>query len=613
MFTRKLVTRRFPVFLNVLMVLSLLAGGLGLPSNTHALGLAIEVNTTADNTIKDGRCSLREAIINANRNYQFHGDCTAGFSDDGIFFSNALGTATITLNSVLPTVKDFNGLVIDGGGDITISGNDLHQVFQISATGVLTLDNLTVRNGNSAILGVGGGAWNIGVLTINKSSFLNNKSNSGAGVYNARTGNLTVLNSNFSGNHADVNGGGVFNEGGLVSIQNGSFTNNEASTHGGGIYTMVVSGFPANPLTISGTKFITNGSSFGGAIYSSAAFTITDAIFTNNSAWYGGGIYNDNGRPSTILGSSFTKNVADYGAGIYNIKGVELTITSSSFASNIGDGIHNEDGTILVMKSDFTSNRNGIFSHANQGPLDFAVLRVWDSTFSKNRASGIYNDFSGTNVFTSTFIGNGSSGIHNINKSVVTVDRSTFRGNVAENGGAIYNERSDLHLRNSTLTENKASYGGGLYNTSIVEVINTTFADNTAKGNNIFTIHPATQPFTEPTKLYLYNTILTNPTGADDCQDHNGMVDGNNNLIRSNSANACGLIDGLNSNMIGFDPDLGTLIGSPAYYPLNTGSLAIDAGDDAYCAMLSNQSQNGVIRPQGVHCDIGSYEMPFTK
>ena len=143
------------------------------------------------------------------------------------------------------------------------------------------------------------------------------------------------------------------------------------------------------------------------------------------------------------------------------------------------------------------------------------MLRVWDSTFTKNRMSGIYNDFAGTNVFTSTFTGNGSSGIRNINLSVVTVDRSTFRGNVAENGGAIYNERSDLHLRNSTLTQNKASYGGGLYNTSIVEVINTTFADNTAKGNNIFNIHPASQSSMEPTKLYLYNTILTNPNGVD--------------------------------------------------------------------------------------------------
>ena len=77
--------------------------------------------------------------------------------------------------------------------------------------------------------------------------------------------------------------------------------------------------------------------------------------------------------------------------------------------------------------------------------------------------------------------------------------------------------------------------------------------------------------------------------------------------------NSFNLIDGVDGNIIGFDPDLGLLTGFPSYYPLNIGSLAIDAGDDAKCAMLSNQSQNGVIRPQGAHCDIGSYEAPFEK
>jgi len=56
---------------------------------------------------------------------------------------------------------------------------------------------------------------------------------------------------------------------------------------------------------------------------------------------------------------------------------------------------------------------------------------------------------------------------------------------------------------------------------------------------------------------------------------------------------------------------LGSLTGSPAYFPLNAGSPAIDAGDDAICtaAPVSNTSQNGLTRPQGAHCDIGSFEL----
>jgi len=40
------------------------------------------------------------------------------------------------------------------------------------------------------------------------------------------------------------------------------------------------------------------------------------------------------------------------------------------------------------------------------------------------------------------------------------------------------------------------------------------------------------------------------------------------------------------------------------------GSPAINAGDDATCAAapVSGLDQRGIIRPQGVHCDIGAYE-----
>ena len=44
---------------------------------------------------------------------------------------------------------------------------------------------------------------------------------------------------------------------------------------------------------------------------------------------------------------------------------------------------------------------------------------------------------------------------------------------------------------------------------------------------------------------------------------------------------------------------------------LGTGSLAIDAGDDAVCGgeRVGGIDQRGVPRPQGPHCDIGAFEV----
>jgi len=103
------------------------------------------------------------------------------------------------------------------------------------------------------------------------------------------------------------------------------------------------------------------------------------------------------------------------------------------------------------------------------------------------------------------------------------------------------------------------------------------------------------------------NTILANSTTGGDCFDWGlGILIGGNNIIESTST--CTSIATITS-----DPNLGSLTGSPAYFPLNSGSPAINTGDNAICAAapVSNTSQNGITRPQGAHCDIGSYELIY--
>ncbi len=622
----------FPTLFNITIMLAMLVGSLALPIEARALGLAILVNTSADNTTSDGQCSLREAIVNANTNSANYSDCTQGASDDGIFFSDALGTTTITLGSALPPITDSAGLVINGGNDITVNGNNLHQVLRVHGAGSLTLDSLTVKNGRSAITNIGGGVYNAATLTIKNCTFLGNTATSGGAIFNG-LGTLTIMDSKFLANVATDSGGAVYNEGGTVTVQNGSFSENTAN-RGGGIAN---TGNPAGTITITGATFdnntssesggalhndasgsvnitnvnlIENASSLGGAMYNLGSLTIGNSNISSNGAWYAGGIYNENGT-LTLTESNFSKNVADFGGGIYNIKGT-LDITSGSFIQNIGDGIFNENGKVNVLgNATFSGNQgNGIYSHSDPGITNLALLRIWDGSFTKNTGSGIYNDASGSNIFTSTFASNGNSGVYNVNESAVSITKSTLYLNSAKYGGGIYNEEySILHVINSTIAENiAAAKGGGIYNDGEAYILSSTFSDNQAKYHGgVYNDMSGV--------LALYNTIVANSReSGDDCRNEpGGIVAGNNNLIEALSGDACGFLNGVDGNIIGLDPDLAMLTGSPAYYPLNSSSPAIDTGDDGQCAAASNESQNGIARPQGAHCDIGSYEIPSDK
>lgn len=224
---------------------------------------------------------------------------------------------------------------------------------------------------------------------------------------------------------------------------------------------------------------------------------------------------------------------------------------------------------------------------------------------------GIYNNGGTLSVTSSTFSANiaagGGGGIYN-NGGTLTVTSSTFSGNLdgGGGGGGILNSGT-LAVTSSTFSANTGAGGGGIHNSGTLTITNSTFSANTGLGGGgIRNTGTAT----------LKNTIIANSQSGGDCV---GTLSGSsiNNLIED-STNACGLVNGVNGNIIGVDPNLGTLTGSPAYFPLNPGSPAIDTADNATCAAapVNNQSQNGITRPQDgdgngtATCDIGSFEAP---
>ena len=150
---------------------------------------------------------------------------------------------------------------------------------------------------------------------------------------------------------------------------------------------------------------------------------------------------------------------------------------------------------------------------------------------------------------------------------------------------------------------NSATFGGGIGNHATVMLTNVTIAGNSAVdgGGGIADGGTAT----------LNNSLLASNSGGD---IDFGTVNGDNNLV-DDAANAGGLTNGTNGNIVGVNPLLaaaGNYGGPTQTIALLPGSPAIDAGDTALAVDAEGNplttDQRGLPRVVGSAVDIGAFE-----
>ena len=175
--------------------------------------------------------------------------------------ANASGGATINLaagctyqltaaNNTSPTLGS-NGLPVItspitlNGSASTIAGNDsTFRILQVSGTGNLTVQGLTITGGNTT--GMGGGILNLeGTLTLNRSQVTGNTArggpmSNGGGIASGTLGTgplgTTAVNaSQVTGNTTSGSAGGILNRGGTLTLNASQVNNNTAANGGGGI------------------------------------------------------------------------------------------------------------------------------------------------------------------------------------------------------------------------------------------------------------------------------------------------------------------------------------------------------------------------------------------
>jgi CSLREA domain-containing protein len=392
----------------------------GIVRVTPARAAGIVVNSSADTVAgNDGLCTLREAITAAVSDLPSGatpGECAAGSTGtDDISFA---GNYTITLGDQLPLITTSMTITGQGAANTIIQAaaspnHPQWRVFQVSPTGNLTLDQVTVRNGFCGGSCTGGSDANPEFGEF------------GGGILNA--GNVSLMNSTIAGNEA-AGGGGVYNSG-ILTMTNTIFTDNEAAAgRGGGVYS-------TGTLTVTDSTFLENIADTEAGIHSTGTLNVMNSTFSGNHAFSGSGGIGNNGT-GTVLNSTFSGNWAGDGGGGGIENGGTLSVVNSTFSGNhawAGGGINNFK-TITVTNVTFSDNTvadgnegGGIYSENVLGGAS-AVLK---NTILANNGGGNCHGMitnGGNNLDSGTTCGWGSD-----SGSLSNTD--PWLGPLADNGG----------------------------------------------------------------------------------------------------------------------------------------------------------------------------------
>jgi predicted outer membrane repeat protein len=382
--------------------------------------------------------------------------------------------------------------------------------------------------------------------------------------------NITGGMADGSGNEGD--GGGIWNSKSHITLANLEIYDNMAVDDGGGMHNLL-----SEPI-LTNITFRNNEAGDGGGLstINESNPTLQHVEFLDNYATVFGGGMNCNTGEATLSHVTFSNNHADYsGGGVFSLGG--------------GSGTRSIDLNNITFTGN-TSNENGGALYINSSYAYLTNITFAGNTSQKNGgALDIQNSFAAylTNI---TFAGNTSQengGALSIYKSYAYLTNVTFSGNsAATEGGAIHVETAQLNLNNVTLSDNSAVSGGGIY----------------AYGTGSSVTH-------------LKNVIIGNSSSGGDCvKSGDAIVSATHTLIESTGANACGLVNGVDANLVGLDPQLDPLAdngGDTHTHALLPGSPAIDAGTNTDCPATD---QRGEPRPQDgdgdglAVCDIGAYE-----
>jgi predicted outer membrane repeat protein len=445
-----------------------------------------------------------------------------------------------------------------GGGTVTFNCGAAPKVITTSVAQSISAD--TVIDGGNKITLDGGGTAAFYQVFSDRQLVLRN---------------LTLTRGGFTGMHALENFGTLVME--RVVFQNTATTDSALRNLGtlevtnsqfrglqdtdGGKGSAIYS--DGGTVSIANSSFTNNGLltnlHVGGAIVVDNGYlTVTNSIFSGNQAWDGGAVYVDTTGNAFFERVTFSGNRAGYGAAIEG-RGIRVIVHDSTLVANvatIGDG-----GAIWMLGGD---------------------LDVVASQFHRNEA-------------TTT---GGAVSCYSSNVSIIS--SSLISNTAGTNGGAIYST-CGLNLTNNTISQNRATAGGGIYQagSGFASAGYQTIANNsaTAFGGGIYN-DDAGGATLSVEKSILVNNNVGNCDGV--------ITSGGYNLTQGTICGGLTLGTDRQNQSLPLGPARNNGGLTLTRLPL-AGNAAINFIPSGLCGF--SEDQRGTVRPSGSGCDAGAVEV----
>ena len=366
---------------------------------------------------------------------------------------------------------------------------------------------------------------------------------------------------------------------GVADMDAGTVTNYWTNLHDGATTATDPALLATNAnLSITGVVFansnnITTDTVYGngGAIKlnENTTTTIDQSVFYNNKTQkYGGAIDidNDSARVTQLQRTVFMNNSAAIHGGALDVDGSLQNMSDNLFTGNTsakGGAIYVDGGTVIGSNNVFknntaTGNGGAIYVGVDSGdglsPSSQAgTLALTDTTFTGNKAvlgGAVYNDGGNASITGGTIsenIATDGAGVYNAAGDMTVSNVKISNNTATRNGGAVYNAGHLVVSGSTVLSGNTANLGSNAYNASSGTLTVSDVHDNIDLDYEPFTT--TTRPSTMTTIFDqsgdIYNAGTLNFLNSE-IQLHNGI---NTNTTLSDTARKVGSVNVQNSTI----------------------------------------------------------------